>query len=437
MKSLLSYLVLAVVVGTSAWGQAIRIGVVGPMGYIQGEHHWYGATLAAEEINAAGGVVVGGKKYAIELVRVDSNEMQPGPDAVSAVERAIVAQKVDVLIGGFRTEAMLAMTEVAADYKKIFLIAGAADDGLLKGRVDKNYSRYKYLFRVTPVRSTFLARAAFIQLGDVMEAFRRELGIAEPKVAIVAERAAWADAIVTFVQLMANTPLALGGLGGRHVGTWRPSALATSVTAELTAVERAGAHIVFTAFSGPVGVVFGRDWGRLQIPVAAVGVNVEAQAQGWLDATGGFGAYTATVAIYADGVTVTEKTVPFVDGFRARFGELPLFTAGTYDAIYILADAIRRAGSLQTDAVIKALEATDHVSTIGRLVFDELHDAVWGPGYILGLGVQWQDGAPKAFWPREWRPDPVKSPDVVISAPGTVPYQIPPWVAVHWRARGN
>jgi branched-chain amino acid transport system substrate-binding protein len=415
--------------------QILRISVVGPMAFIQGEHHWRGATLAAEEINAAGGITVGGKTYTIELVRVDSNEMRPGPEAVAAVERAITALDVDFLIGGFRTEAMLAMTEVAADYRKIFLIAGAADDGLLRGRVDKDYGRYKYLFRVTPVRSTSLARVAFILLGEVMATFRTELGIAEPKVAIVAEKAAWADPVVTFVQLMANTPLALGGLGGRHVGTWRPSALATSVTAELTAVERAGAHIAFTVFSGPAGVVFGRDWGRLQVPVAAVGINVEAQAQGWLDATGGFGAYTATAGIYAHGVAITEATIPFVEKFQERFGELPLYTAGTYDAIYVLADAIRRAGSLETDAVIQALKATDYIATIGRVVFDELHDVVWGPGYLTGLGVQWLDGAVRAIWPREWRPDPAKLPDLVITTPGTVPYVIPPWVRAHWQGR--
>ncbi len=436
MKSLISCLALAVFAfGSAVSGQVIRIGVVGPMTFIQGKHHWQGATLAAEEINAAGGVTVGGRTYTIELVRVDSNEMQPGPDAVSAVERAITASKVDFLVGGFRTEAMLAMTEVACDYKKIFLIAGAADNKLLQGRVDKNYNRYKYLFRVTPARSTYLAQAAFIQLREVMDLFRHELGIAEPKIAILAEQAEWATPIVTFLSLQINAPLAVGGLGGRLVGTWRPSALATSLTAELTAIERAGAQIVFTVFSGPVGVVFGRDWGRLQIPVAAVGINVEAQAQGWLDATGGFGAYAATVGIYASGVEVTPTTVPFIEQFTSRFGELPLFTAGTYDALYILMDAILRADSLQTDAVIKALEATDYVSTIGRIVFDELHDLMWGPDYVTGIGVQWQDGTPVAFWPREWRPDPQKLPDLVISAPGTVPYVIPPWVRDHWKGK--
>ena len=37
----------------------IKIGVIGPMAFIQGEHLWYGATLAAEEINAMGGIKIG------------------------------------------------------------------------------------------------------------------------------------------------------------------------------------------------------------------------------------------------------------------------------------------------------------------------------------------------------------------------------------------
>jgi len=427
----------ALVLGFAASAQqVIRIGVVGPMAFIQGTHHWHGATLAAEEINAAGGIQAGDKTYQIELVRVDTNEMLSVSDAVSAVERAITVSKVDFLVGGFRSEAVSPMTEVAADHRKIFLIAGAAADEILKGRVDKDYARYKYLFRITPIRSTYLARLSFLLLADVMQTFRTELGIEQPKVAIVAERLDWPNALVTWVELMANAPLP-HGLGGKHVGTWRPSAMATSVTPELTAIERAGAHIVFTALSGPAGVVFGRDWGRLQIPVAVVGVNVEAQSQGWLEATGGFGAYTATAGFHGQGVATTETTVPFVNAFTQRFGEIPIYTAGTYDALYILANAIRQAGSLQADAVIKALEATDFSATVGRIVFDSLHDPMWGPGYATGLGVQWQDGELRAFWPREWRPDPVSSPDLVVGYPGTVPYKIPPWVVQHWRPGGK
>ena len=50
-----------------AWGaKTIKIGVIGPMQFVQGKGHWNGATMAAEEINAKGGVNVGGKMMKID-----------------------------------------------------------------------------------------------------------------------------------------------------------------------------------------------------------------------------------------------------------------------------------------------------------------------------------------------------------------------------------
>src|SRR4030042_3872842 len=75
----------------------IKIGVIGPMQFQMGEHHWMGATLAADEINEAGGVKVGDETYQIKLVQVDSNELVSPLDAATAAERAITVDKVDFL----------------------------------------------------------------------------------------------------------------------------------------------------------------------------------------------------------------------------------------------------------------------------------------------------------------------------------------------------
>ena len=124
------------------WAQGtIKIAVLGPMAFVQGENHWAGAELARDEINKAGGVNVGGKKMQIELIRADTNELQSVPDATNAMERVITRDKADFVIGGFRSEAVLAMQEVAMDYKKIFLGAGAAD-AKLGENVEKDYNRY-------------------------------------------------------------------------------------------------------------------------------------------------------------------------------------------------------------------------------------------------------------------------------------------------------
>ena len=63
--------------------------------------------MAAEEINAKGGVQVGKEKMKIELVKSDSNEFLNVTDATNAMERLITSDKVDFIVGGFRTEAVL------------------------------------------------------------------------------------------------------------------------------------------------------------------------------------------------------------------------------------------------------------------------------------------------------------------------------------------
>ena len=117
----LAICILAMPVSAQA-AKSIKIGIIGPMKFVQGEHAWYGAEMAAEQINAAGGIQVGKEKMKVELVRVDTNEILSIVDATSAVERAITSDKVDFIIGGCSSGAILAMQDVTAEYKKIFLM---------------------------------------------------------------------------------------------------------------------------------------------------------------------------------------------------------------------------------------------------------------------------------------------------------------------------
>ena len=87
-----------------ASAQNIKIGVIGPMAFIQGEYHWAGAEMARDEINKAGGVTVGRTKRMIEIVKADSNEMTSVPDATNAMERVITRDKVDFVVGDRRNQ---------------------------------------------------------------------------------------------------------------------------------------------------------------------------------------------------------------------------------------------------------------------------------------------------------------------------------------------
>jgi len=381
----------AMLISFGAQAQTIKIAILGPMAFVQGEHHWYGAEMARDEINKAGGIDVGGKRMRIELVRADTNEIQSVPDATNAVERVVTRDKVDFLIGGFRSEAVLAMQEVAMDYKKLFLGVGAAHSKLGLN-VEQNYDRYKYWFRVSPTKDVDLARTLFAVLGAIGAQIRSDLKTETPKVAILAEKAVWTEGLVAAAQKT------LPALKMEVVGLWQPSAVATDVTAELSAIDRAGAHIVFTMLSGPVGISVGRQMGERNMKAVAWGINVEGQKEEFWQAAAGKAQYVSTLDTYSE-VEYTPKTIPFVKAYQARFKKFPTYTAATYDAIMLLKEAIENVGSTDADKLVAFIEKVEHVGTGAVATFDKRHDLVWAIGKTSGIAVQWQEGRKVPFWP--------------------------------------
>lgn len=413
----------------------IKIGVIGPMTYPQGKHHKFGAEMARDEINEQGGVL----GYQLELVVEDSEEVERVNTL--PLERMLSEHNISVIVGGFRTEAVIAMQEVAMEHKTLFLGTGAATPILCQNVLD-NYEKFKYWFRVTPVNSTILGQVDFISLSVVAANLRAALGIETPKVAMLAEAAVWADGIV------AAAPVVLPTLGMEvidampatpEIDAWRPSATATDVDAELKAIEAAGAHIIFTTISGPMGITYAKRWGELQIPAVSVGINVEAQKLGFWDVTGGKGNYDTTLNTYAR-TAITDLTIPFFDKFTEEMGEWPTYNAGTYEAIHIWANAVERAETIDPEKVIPELEkngkvggkqkfrdADDGVGANGKIVFTRSHDVMFGPFHVFPLIVQWQGEENLAcIWPFGEMAG-VPWPNVA-----TASYTIPPWVIEHW-----
>jgi branched-chain amino acid transport system substrate-binding protein len=408
-----------------ALAQEIKIGVIGPMQFVQGKGHWNGATMAAEELNAKGGVQVGAKKMKIQPIQADSNEFLNVTDATNAMERLVTKDKVNFVVGGFRTEAVLPMQDIAMENKKIFIGVGAAHDELCN-RVAKNYNTYKYWFRASPFNSTYLGRTSFIHLATVGAILKQSLNIPKIKVAIVAEKAVWTEPMIKAAETV------IPNMGMEVVGVWRPSPVATDVTAELSAIQRSEAHIIFTIFSSSVGIPFARQAGELKIPAVQVGINVEAQKDGFWQATQKMGNYVFTTDTYCRGVEYNELTKPFVDGYFKRFGETPAYTADTYTAIvYALAPTIEMAGTLDPDKLVSVLENRVYKVPGGTVAYLKdaegrpLHELRWGPGYLTSLGVQWQDGEIKGVWPYKWKATP-EAPEITYK--GIVPYKIAPWV---------
>jgi branched-chain amino acid transport system substrate-binding protein len=260
---------------------------------------------------------------------------------------------------------------------------------------------------------------------DVAKIVKEKLGIAKPKVAVLADKLMWADPIVKAVETKAP------GLGLEVVGAWRPSATASDVTAELSAIKASGAQIIFQSVSGTMGSVLGKQWGELKIPAALVGGAAIATVKTFWDATGGYGIYSTTM-IGIGPAKLTEKTMPFWNAYLNAYDDFPNYVSVTYDAVYVLKEAIERAGTIDSDKVVAELEKTDYQGAYGRIVFNSRghefpHDLRFGPGYNTWVVNQWRGpGKVVVVWPYEWQG---------VKYEGSEKYVLPPWVAEYWKKK--
>jgi branched-chain amino acid transport system substrate-binding protein len=415
--------------------KVIKIGILGPMQFSPGEELWRSAQIAADEINTANGISVGGVKHRIDVIKKDSNENRSVVDAVGALEKLITVDKVDFVIGGTRTEAMMAMMEVMADYHKILMAGGAADPKIC-AKLSKDYGKYKYFFRPT-LNAAYQLQSLFAVIDVIAREVRDELGIMTPKVALLFDKAGYADPLVELAKKR------LAEMGMEVVGVWRPAFLATDVTSELMAIKAAGAQIIFQVNAGPAGVITARQWGELKIPAALVGINIEATSDTMWQASRGMCEY-CVVNNMIGRAKITDKTIPFYDKYKNKFGQTPLiYSSIAYDNIYILKEAIERAGTLESEVMVTEVEKTDYRGASGRIVFTPKesklpHDTKWGPEYMTYIAIQWRDGKKMVVWPDGKAPNPLISKDpkwLGLRYEGTIDYELPPWMVTYWKQK--
>jgi branched-chain amino acid transport system substrate-binding protein len=110
----------------------------------------------------------------------------------------------------------------------------------------------------------------------------------------------------------------------------------------------------------------------------------------------------------------------------------PTYTSDTYSGIvYALAPIIEEAGTLDSEKLVPVLEnrvfktASNTIKYTKNAEGRPLHDVTWGPGFVTGIAIQWQDGEMKGVWPNKWKLTP-EAPEVTYK--GMVPIKLPPWM---------
>lgn len=88
--------------------------------------------------------------------------------------------------------------------------------------------------------------------------------------------------------------------------------------------------------------------------------------------------------------------------FEKRYHYLPSGYSDTlpYDALTVLAEAARAAGSLDRDRVVAALARGRFPGVSGVYRFDASHQALWGEGGLSGVVIAWVNGEDRVVFPR-------------------------------------
>jgi branched-chain amino acid transport system substrate-binding protein len=363
----------------------IKIGVIGEESAVAGASITKAAQLAADEINANGGI--GGRK--IQLFIYDDHSS--AGDAVRAFQRAASQDHVNAVIASYISEVALALEPWAGRLHIPTITPGAAST-LIDEKIHAHYDQYKYMFHGW-INSKALADLICQSNDDLLV---KPYGI---KTAVVmSEDAAW------------TTPLddeflkCLPKIGVKVVDHVRFNPDSTDFTPIFNQIEAQHPGMIVTGISH-VGVQPTVQWHNLQVPLPMTGQSSQATTSTFWDDTHGATEGVITASAGAQGVALTPKTIPFINAYIKRYGATPAYTGYTaYDDVYIIADAVKRAGSTDPEKMVTALEKTDYTGTLGRVEFygkdnPLTHAMKTGDGFITGVDIQWQHGKQVCVWP--------------------------------------
>ena len=348
-KHLLGALVFVVAAAAGAT-EPIRIGLVdettGPQAEA-GVLTLHGVRLALEEINAAGGML--GRP--VELVVEDNQSTNPG--TVLAYSK-LVDQQVAAVIGPLRSTKVQAASPTIAK-ARLPAIIGGSDPTLT--RVNN-----PWIFRVRP---------SDLYSSRVMADFGAKT-LEKRKWAIVHATDTFGsngkNALVEALKAQGIEPVLVQGYTSNQ----------QDFTAVVLAVKKSGADIVgsYMTNSPDVGI-FAKQMRQLGVDVPWIGsTSLATETALKLAGDALWGTYVVT-DFFPD---ANRESKMFAAKFKAKHGFNPdLYSAWSYAALYLLKNAVDQAGSLDPEAIRKAILATRGLKGIeGTYDFDAHGDGLHG-----------------------------------------------------------
>ncbi len=372
----------------------VVIGVIGPMALPEGTAEKNAAMLAAEEINANGGIL--GLK-----IKVVVGDTKLNPDtATSEFRRLATQEKADMMLGGFSSGIMNAMMEVMAETHTVFL--SDASSPAHPAKVAKDYNKYKYWFRISQNNGTTFAW----DLASMID-FLRDKGVTINKVYIIRDEHVWTDAVMKDLKpLLEKRNIEI--VGDEKV----PKGFTNYDQLLLDAQDKKADLIMPILAIAGTGDILAKDWAELKIPALLAGHDLAAIDAGFYTKTGGAANYEIFLADGGALVTAppTEMAKHFIDAYKKKYGHYPESheAYGAYDAVYIYKMAVEAAykagekNPFDPNVVVKYLEKYkpgNPAKLTRNVAFYKNHALVWGDNYVRNWVAQWQDGKQYIIYP--------------------------------------
>lgn len=327
--------------------KTIKIGGVAPLSgavAVYGVECKKGIELAVEEINAAGGI--NGQK--IEFICED-DEGDPAK-SVSAYKKLVTKDRTKLIIGSLTSGCTIAITS-QAQANKVVQIAPAATAVAVTDAGN-------YIFRACftdPFQGRVGGKFAADNLGAKKAAILYDIGNDYS------------------VGLMENFEAEFKKQGGTIVAKESYATGEKDFNAIITKVKAANPDVVYLPDYYSTVALISKQLRAQGVDVPFVGPD------GWdgLTEVAGDevlnGYYSNHYAADSDSPVVQK----FVKAFQAKYNEKPnAFASLGYDSMYMLKDAIVKAGSTDATKVRDALEKIDNDYVTGHIKFDEKHNPI-------------------------------------------------------------
>jgi branched-chain amino acid transport system substrate-binding protein len=372
-----------------------------------------GFTLAVEEINAAGGVQVGGEKQLLKMEVIDTRDLEPGvpvSEALLAVEKLILDKKADFILGGpVRSEAALAAMPLLSKHKRVSILTTGSLTPNYHAMIAEQYDKFKYCFRIHGEAKNLVGEifANFAQLKE-KHGFNNLF--------IMAQDVSHARGAAELVKKLATDK------GWNVTGLEIYPTGATDFSLGLLKAKDTKTEIINIWMDMPESAILLKQWYDMKVPALPFGSTLAAAEQpGFWKATEGKGEFTLCNVVNAGNApsNATDWTMKFFNAYTQRWKVEPegLGSSSSYMAVYVLKDAIERAKSLDSDKVVVELEKTDLMGVYGRLRFDpKSHQVIPSADPkegAVGSILQWQAGKRVVVYPKS-------------IAMGEI--QLPPWM---------